>query len=246
MLFVIAFLCWADSGSQRRNPIDLVGVLQQTVFLAVPLILGAMAGVLCERTGVINVAIEGQMLVGAFAGCARCERRQQPRRRHRLRRSWRAACSAPCSRCSRSSTWSTRSSSASCSTCSRSGLTGFLYDALMATASGHLQQPAIISASHQIPVLVDIPVIGKPLFDANYIIYAMYVIVVVDRRRAVPHPLGPAHPRRRRAPEGGRHRRHQGAADPLPQRHHRRHGRRAGGRVPDASGRRAVRQEPGA
>ena len=30
--------------------------------------LGALAGILCERTGVINVAIEGQFLAGAFAG----------------------------------------------------------------------------------------------------------------------------------------------------------------------------------
>ena len=35
---------------------------------AIPFILGALAGIVCERSGVINVAIEGQMLVGAFAG----------------------------------------------------------------------------------------------------------------------------------------------------------------------------------
>ena len=61
------FLCWAATG-QKGTTIDLIGLLQQTIFLAVPLILGCMAGVLCERSGVINVAIEGQMLIGAFAG----------------------------------------------------------------------------------------------------------------------------------------------------------------------------------
>ena len=29
--------------------------------------LGALAGCMCERSGVINIAIEGQLLVGAFA-----------------------------------------------------------------------------------------------------------------------------------------------------------------------------------
>jgi general nucleoside transport system permease protein len=43
-------------------------MVQQTIVSAIPFILGALAGIVCERSGVINVAIEGQMLVGAFAG----------------------------------------------------------------------------------------------------------------------------------------------------------------------------------
>jgi len=67
LCFVLTFLCWAATG-QQGTVIDLLGLLQQTIFLAVPLILGALAGVLCERSGVINVAIEGQMLAGGWAG----------------------------------------------------------------------------------------------------------------------------------------------------------------------------------
>ena len=37
-----------------------------TIRLATPLIFGALAGCLCERSGVINIAIEGQFLMGAF------------------------------------------------------------------------------------------------------------------------------------------------------------------------------------
>src|SRR4029078_7575413 len=42
------------------------GLLSSTIALAVPLILGALCGVMCERSAVINVAIEGQMLAGAW------------------------------------------------------------------------------------------------------------------------------------------------------------------------------------
>lgn len=67
VLFVIGFLCWMASGDPT-NPLSLTTLVQQTVISAVPFVLGALAGIICERSGVINVAIEGQMLLGAFAG----------------------------------------------------------------------------------------------------------------------------------------------------------------------------------
>jgi simple sugar transport system permease protein len=67
VLFVIAFLCWMATGDPA-NPLGLTGMVQQTLVSALPFILGALAGIICERSGVINVAIEGQMLLGAFAG----------------------------------------------------------------------------------------------------------------------------------------------------------------------------------
>ena len=64
VLFVFAFLGWAAAGSS----FNLVGMLRTAVERSTPITLGAIAGLLGERVAVINIAIEGQLLAGAFAG----------------------------------------------------------------------------------------------------------------------------------------------------------------------------------
>lgn len=64
LLFVLAFLTWAAADGS----LNLVELLRVAVRQAVPLTLGALCGAMCERAGVINIAIEGQLLVGALAG----------------------------------------------------------------------------------------------------------------------------------------------------------------------------------
>jgi ABC-type uncharacterized transport system permease subunit len=64
VLFVIAMLTWATAGQST----SLVGLFSGTLRRASPLIFGALAGVLCERSGVVNIGIEGMLLGGAFAG----------------------------------------------------------------------------------------------------------------------------------------------------------------------------------
>jgi general nucleoside transport system permease protein len=63
-LFVFAFLTWGAAGKS----LNLAGLLNTTLSKAVPLTLGALSGILCERAGVVNIAIEGMMLMGAMVG----------------------------------------------------------------------------------------------------------------------------------------------------------------------------------
>lgn len=62
VLFIFGFLTWATAGGHT----NFAGLLRVTVVRAVPLTLGAMSGILCERGGIINIAIEGMMLTAAF------------------------------------------------------------------------------------------------------------------------------------------------------------------------------------
>jgi len=65
LTFVIGFLAWAAAG--RDLPFPVSNQFAGTLTVATPLIFGALCGVLCERAGVVNVSIEGQFLVAAFA-----------------------------------------------------------------------------------------------------------------------------------------------------------------------------------
>jgi len=64
-LLVVALLCWAGAG--LTTSINVVNLLQTTLAGSIPIMLGALTGVVCSRSGVINIAIEGQLLLGAFA-----------------------------------------------------------------------------------------------------------------------------------------------------------------------------------
>jgi simple sugar transport system permease protein len=61
---VCLVLVWASMG--RR--LEVLGILAQSVRLATPIALGALAGILSERSGVVNIAIEGMMLSAACLG----------------------------------------------------------------------------------------------------------------------------------------------------------------------------------
>ncbi len=61
-LFILAFLVWASRGQEY----NFTGLLQGMLEAATPIALGALSGIWCERSAVINIAIEGMLLSGAF------------------------------------------------------------------------------------------------------------------------------------------------------------------------------------
>jgi len=62
--FIFSFLTWAAADKS----LNLAGLLNSALTKAVPITFGALSGILCERAGVVNIAIEGMMLSGAMAG----------------------------------------------------------------------------------------------------------------------------------------------------------------------------------
>ena len=74
ILFMFGFLTWAGSGAS----LPMIGLLFGSLSLAVPLIFGSLAGVIGERAGVVNIAIEGQLLAGAFTAAVVASVTRQP------------------------------------------------------------------------------------------------------------------------------------------------------------------------
>lgn len=174
--FVVAFLCWASTGSPG-NALNVPGLLQNTVLLATPLVLGALAGILCERTGVINVAIEGQFLAGAFAGALGASIS------HSLGVGVVFALVAGGLMGALLAVFAIRFVVNQVVlgvvlNAFALGITGFGFDALMAQDAATYNEPGFL-APIAVPLLSDIPVLGPVFFDVNIIVYLTYVLIIV-------------------------------------------------------------------
>jgi ABC-type uncharacterized transport system permease subunit len=64
ILITTCFLTWGAS----NGSINVGGMLRIAIMRSVPIVLGALSGILCERVGVVNIAIEGMMITGALVG----------------------------------------------------------------------------------------------------------------------------------------------------------------------------------
>jgi simple sugar transport system permease protein len=70
ILFLIALLFWAarNPGPSFVSSVNVTSILVGSSATVMVLIFGALSGVMCERAGVVNIAIEGQFIGGAFLG----------------------------------------------------------------------------------------------------------------------------------------------------------------------------------
>lgn len=172
IVFMIGFLTWAAVGDR---PLLVTSLLLGAVTLSVPLIFGALGGVIGERSGVVNVAIEGQLLAGAF-------------------------CSALVASSTGSMTLGLIAAAVAGVLVSFilaafaikylvdqvivgvvinvlvTGLTNFGYTKILAADPSHLNRRMTLP-NLPIPGLAQIPVIGPVLFDHSIIVYIAYVAV---------------------------------------------------------------------
>jgi general nucleoside transport system permease protein len=171
--FIGAFLCWASAG----KTFPLANQFQGTLNFATPLILGALAGVMCERAGVINIAIEGQFLVGAFTAAIVSSTTGSGAA---------ALIAAAASGVVMAALLAVFSIKYLVNqvvlgvvlVVFATGITGFLFDQFMQPKADSLNTPAVLSAV-KIPGLGDIPFIGPILFNQTILVYLMYVAVAV-------------------------------------------------------------------
>jgi general nucleoside transport system permease protein len=176
--FVFSFLCWQVSAAPMgQNFMPLVNIVRNTFLLALPLIFGALAGVLCERSGVVNVAIEGQLLMGAFAGALFGSMSGSV---------WVGLVAAALGGAFISLLLAVFAIRYLVDQVVMGivlnllavGLTGFLYERLMQTDAATYNQPPHFG-NWSIPVLSKIPVIGPAIFESNIFLYLALVLVLV-------------------------------------------------------------------
>lgn len=171
---VMSFLCWqlSDSG---LNIMPLGQVAQGTMRFALPLIFGGLAGVLGERTGVINIAIEGQFITGAFGAALVATL---------LASVWAGILAAAVGGLVIAALLAVLAIRYLVDQIVAGvvlivfalGLTAFLFEQLMRRDPGRYNTPARVP-TWELPVLSDIPLLGPVLFRSNIFVYLALALV---------------------------------------------------------------------
>jgi simple sugar transport system permease protein len=170
LLFVLALLAWAAADSS----FSLVGMLRSTVISSIVITLGALTGLTCERVGVINIGIEGQLLTGAFVAVILSS----------AFGTWAGVAGAMVVGALLGALLAWLAIRFTVDQIIAGvvinilavGLTSFLASRVLSEAQD-LNAPARVS-SIRIPLLADIPVIGPMFFDHTFFVYVTFILVV--------------------------------------------------------------------
>ncbi|MCK0116901.1 nucleoside ABC transporter membrane protein [Isoptericola sp. CG 20/1183] len=170
---LIGFLAWAAAGSPRD--LSVVGLLGGALVLSVPLVYGAMTGVIGERSGVINIAIESNLLAGAFTAAVAGSLTNSP---------WVGLIAAMAASALVSLVLALFSITYRVNQIIVGvvlnvlviGLTSFFYSLVLVPNTETLNATTRFERI-PIPLLDRIPVIGPVLFDQTIVVYLMYLMV---------------------------------------------------------------------
>jgi ABC-type uncharacterized transport system permease subunit len=173
ILFMFGFLTWAGAGSS----LPMIGLLFGSLSLAVPLIFGSLAGVMGERAGVINIAIEGQLLAGAFTAAVVASATGQP---------WLGLIAAMVAGMLVGMVLAVFAIKYFVDqvivgvvlNVLVTGLTSFFFSQVLAPNAATLNTPPRFDR-FAIPILGEIPIIGPVFFRQTVIVYLMYIAVAL-------------------------------------------------------------------
>ena len=159
--------------SWTASPPNLTGVIAGSLELAVPISLGAFAGILSERSGMLNIAIEGKFLVGAACGVVAASSVPRAVRARTSSACWRR-CSSPAPLGLLLAWLGIRHKvdqiiAGIVINIGALGITNFLFLRVL-SKNTELNTPPTIEAI-QVPVLTDIPVLGPLLFSGTPYLY---------------------------------------------------------------------------
>ncbi|MFP7696556.1 ABC transporter permease [Trueperella sp. LYQ143] len=175
ILTVFGFMVFAGAGSS--GVVTLTSTLVSTVAISTPLIFGALSGVVCERVGVVNIAIEGELLAGAFAGVMAASIFHTP---------WAGLVAAPIAGAFLGCLLTLFSVRYGVDqiivgvvlNVLALGLTSFFFGTIMTGDPGKFNTNQFSLPSIKIPVLSEIPVIGPVLFNQTVLVYFMYAAII--------------------------------------------------------------------
>jgi general nucleoside transport system permease protein len=171
-LGIIMFLIWAA----RDNSLNLTGMLVTSVISATPIGLAALSGIYSERSGVVNIGIEGMILMGAFISVVVASVT------HSLILGFLAGILAGMLLGALHAVLSIRYQinqiiSGTGIIILSLGITNYFYRAFL-NPNPALNNSGSILASLPIPLLWRIPVIGPILFNQSPVIYILFLLIL--------------------------------------------------------------------